>query len=117
MKSAGTAKPSFTASLVEEASYRADSPPDEEDIICGAGSDTVHVMYSHLTVTYIHQPYFLKTVSALHTFMLAMVLYPDVQVKAQAELDNVLGPDRLPEFEDRENLPYINAICLETLRW
>ena len=49
--------------------------------------------------------------------MLAMLLYPDVQKKAQAELDNVLGPDRLPEFDDRESLPYVDAICKETHRW
>ena len=49
--------------------------------------------------------------------MLGMLLYPDVQKKAQAELDQVLGPDRLPEFADRKNLPYINAICHEIHRW
>jgi cytochrome P450 len=49
--------------------------------------------------------------------MLAMVLSPDAQMKAQAELDAVVGPDRLPEFHDRDNLPYINALCKEILRW
>jgi cytochrome P450 len=46
-----------------------------------------------------------------------MVLSPEVQKKAQAELDAVVGPNRLPEFEDRNSLPYINALCKETLRW
>ena len=44
-----------------------------------------------------------------------MVLYPHVQAKAQAELDRVLG-DRLPTFQDRNDLPYINAICKEIQR-
>lgn len=46
-----------------------------------------------------------------------MVLYPDVQHRAQAELDEVVGPDRLPGPEDRECLPYINALVKEVLRW
>ena len=46
-----------------------------------------------------------------------MTLYPDVQKYAQAELDNVVGPTKLPDFEDRPNLPYIEAILSEALRW
>ncbi|KAH8103319.1 cytochrome P450 [Cristinia sonorae] len=57
------------------------------------------------------------TTSALQTFFLAMVLYPEVQRKAQATLDTVVGPTRLPTFDDREALPYIEAIVKETLRW
>jgi len=57
------------------------------------------------------------TVSAEYAFFLAMVLNPDVQKKAQAELDAVLGNDRLPTLADRANLPYINAVVLEVLRW
>ena len=53
----------------------------------------------------------------LLAFMLAMSVYPDVQRKAQAELDAVVGHDRLPTFQDRDRLPYINAICNEALRW
>ncbi|EGS17163.1 uncharacterized protein CTHT_0064770 [Thermochaetoides thermophila DSM 1495] len=37
--------------------------------------------------------------------------------KAQEELDLVVGPDRLPTFDDLRNLPYIRAIVAETLRW
>jgi cytochrome P450 len=50
-------------------------------------------------------------------FLLAMVKYPDVQKRAQAEIDLVIGPDRLPTFEDRASLPYIDAMLRETLRW
>lgn len=46
-----------------------------------------------------------------------MTLYPEVQRKAQAEIDAVVGNDRLPEFADRVHLPYINAVALEALRW
>lgn len=46
-----------------------------------------------------------------------MTMYPDVQKRAQAELDRLIGNDRLPTFDDREQLPYINALVKETLRW
>ena len=42
---------------------------------------------------------------------------PDVQKKAQAELDLVVGPDRLPDHGDKPMLPYVNAIVKEALRW
>lgn len=53
----------------------------------------------------------------MECFFLAMTLYPDVQHKAQEEIDRVVGSDRLPGFQDRENLPYIDAIVKEVLRW
>jgi len=46
-----------------------------------------------------------------------MALYPEVQKKAQAELDAVVGPDRLPLFSDRSSLTYINAMVKESMRW
>lgn len=46
-----------------------------------------------------------------------MRLYPNVMKRAQAEIDDVVGRDRLPTFADRENLPYIRAIVKEVLRW
>ncbi|KAJ2915292.1 hypothetical protein MD484_g5148, partial [Candolleomyces efflorescens] len=51
------------------------------------------------------------------TFFLAMLCYPDVQEKAFAEVVRVLGPNRLPTFEDKSKLPYITAIAKESLRW
>lgn len=45
-----------------------------------------------------------------------MKLNPEVQAKAQEELDRVLG-DRLPVAADKESLPYPNAILLETFQW
>ena len=46
-----------------------------------------------------------------------MVLYPEVQKKAQAEIDSIVGTNRLPDFDDRPFLPYINAIIKELSRW
>jgi cytochrome P450 len=50
-------------------------------------------------------------------FFHAMALHPEAQTKAQAEIDAVVGRDRLPDFNDRDNLPYVDALLRETLRW
>ncbi|KAF7346414.1 putative cytochrome P450 [Mycena sanguinolenta] len=57
------------------------------------------------------------TNSALASFFLAMAIYPDVQKKAQAEIDTVIGSHRLPEFADRPSLPFVEALCREVMRW
>jgi len=57
------------------------------------------------------------TVSAMASLFLALVLYPEAQTRAQAELDAVLGRDRLPTLDDRPRLPYIEAVCKELMRW
>ncbi|PFH50869.1 hypothetical protein AMATHDRAFT_60362 [Amanita thiersii Skay4041] len=97
----GVAKPSFAAKLLEnEACLTNDEIHDikwSSASLYSAGADT--------------------TVSAIYGFFKAMVLNPDVQAKAQAEIDAVIGHDRLPTVEDRANLPYVSALVLETERW
>ena len=56
------------------------------------------------------------TASSILVFLLYMVCYPEVLKKAQAEIDRVVGRDRLPEFSDRESMPYITAMAHEVLR-
>jgi cytochrome P450 len=51
------------------------------------------------------------------TFILAMLTNPDVQHRAQSEIDSVLEPDRLPTFSDLNGLPYFSAIIKEVLRY
>ncbi|KAG9311216.1 cytochrome P450 [Chiua virens] len=60
---------------------------------------------------------FETTFSTLLTFVLAMLLNPDVQECAQAEIDSIIGTARLPDFEDRPLLSYVEAVLRETLRW
>lgn len=57
------------------------------------------------------------TASTLCSAFLALVTHPSVLKAAQAELDSVIGTDRLPTFADEPNLPYIRALAKETLRW
>ena len=49
-------------------------------------------------------------------FMLAMVLHPEVYAKVQEEIDRVVGPDRLPTFEDRPLMPYFECVVKECYR-
>lgn len=46
-----------------------------------------------------------------------MTLEPGVQRKAQEEIDRVVGATRVPGVADRANLPYVDAVVKEILRW
>ena len=46
-----------------------------------------------------------------------MVMHPEVQRKAQAEIDRVIGGGRLPTLADQPNLPYVDALVKEVFRW
>ena len=81
-----------------------------------AGADTVRACRSSEEQSLIMSRW-LQSVSALINFVLAMTLYPEVQTRAQEELDRVVGRDRLPTFEDRAQLPYVSNVVKETLRW
>ncbi|KAF8871725.1 cytochrome P450 [Infundibulicybe gibba] len=88
---AGTGQPSLLADLLEINDSAAHSSKVDEEIIK-------------------------ETVSSLGTFFYAMALNPEVQRKAQAELDTIIG-GRLPTYDDRESMPYIEALYREVLRW
>ncbi|XP_039286576.1 probable cytochrome P450 303a1 [Nilaparvata lugens] len=47
---------------------------------------------------------------------LYMLLQPEIQDKAYEEIVRVIGRDRLPLLSDRPNMPYVEAIVLESLR-
>ena len=58
-----------------------------------------------------------QSLSTLQTFVAAMASYPEVQKRAQDELDLAIGPGRLPTMDDKQSLPYVSAILKECLRW
>ncbi|QRV88293.1 cytochrome P450 family protein [Ceratobasidium sp. AG-Ba] len=100
----GSNEPSIVRALLENDSKAGLSQEDLEDYIkhiaialFGAGSDT--------------------TVASLEVFVIAMIRHPEVQAKAQAEIDRVVGTKRLPSFEDQAQLPYIDQIIKEVMRW
>ncbi|KAL7784563.1 cytochrome P450 [Trichoderma ceciliae] len=99
-------QPSYVSELIEAYSDGKSTQVDQEikegiawtaGTVFAAGSDT--------------------TVGTLMAFVLAMILHPEVQQKAQEEIDRVIGPNRLPGYEDQSSLPYIDALIKEMLRW
>ncbi|KIJ50984.1 hypothetical protein M422DRAFT_159164 [Sphaerobolus stellatus SS14] len=100
---AGIAKPSFVGNSLLQLGLDDESNEDIDAVkrvaagILGAGTDT--------------------TASTLMVFILAMATHPQYMRKAQEELSKVVGQSRLPEFDDRPALPYIEAILKEVLRW
>ena len=50
-------------------------------------------------------------------FLIVMAQHPEIQKRAQEELDRVIGSNRLPLVSDRDDLPYVNAVAKEVLRW
>ncbi|KZT73750.1 cytochrome P450 [Daedalea quercina L-15889] len=56
------------------------------------------------------------TASIMQWFSALIPAYPDIQQKAQEELDRVVGRDRLPTLEDEKNLPFCHAIIKEVER-
>ncbi|KAH9987255.1 cytochrome P450 [Russula vinacea] len=96
----GGDRPSFCASLIQHPD-RGSLSELEMSFLAGqlysAGADT--------------------TATTLSWWMLAMLAFPEVQRRAQAEIDDVVGRDRLPTFADSPRLPYVHAIIKEVLRW
>jgi cytochrome P450 len=58
-----------------------------------------------------------QTTATLAAFFLAMILHPEVFAKAQAEIDRVVGTGRLPDFQDRTSLPYVESVVKEVYRY
>ncbi|KAI0366792.1 cytochrome P450 [Pilatotrama ljubarskyi] len=102
----GIARPSIAASLLEKESK------DKESV----GKISQEDLYRNITgIAYLTGAD--TTFSSVQAFFLAMAMHPELQRKAQAELDAVVGSHRLPDFSDREALPYVNALIKEVFRW
>ena len=97
--------------------------PDSWPFSLSAGSDTVRfppawpriLLFIHSFIhSFIHLH---QTASSIQNFFLAMVLNPEIQKKAQKQLDAVIGKDRIPNFDDLPSLPYLEAVMMEVLRF
>ncbi|KZT51052.1 cytochrome P450 [Calocera cornea HHB12733] len=103
--SAGTAHPSYVTNLLSqtEKSERMDVAEVEELVkwsagtLYGAGSDT--------------------TVVTIQNFLVALLQFPKAQERAREEVDRVVGRERMPDIQDRERMPYCQAMVQEILRW
>ncbi|THU84143.1 cytochrome P450 [Dendrothele bispora CBS 962.96] len=95
----GTAEDSFTAKWLKQHI----SAQEELDLkfasssMFGAGGETSAVTF--------------------YVFYLLMSMHPEVQKRAHAEIDAVIGGERLPNLEDRPHLPYVEAVCKEVMRY
>ncbi|KAJ5466235.1 cytochrome P450 [Penicillium desertorum] len=65
----------------------------------------------------LEQAGFEAILTVLRLLIKAVVLHPNCLEEAQQELDRVVGPNRLPTFDDFHQLPYINAMINEAMRW
>ncbi|KAF4597210.1 hypothetical protein EYR40_007662 [Pleurotus pulmonarius] len=99
----GTSKPSFLSNMLERFNGRTLSDEEREDL-----KDAAAVMYGAGAGT---------TSATLGMFFLAMLDNPECQKLAQAEIDRVVGKDRLPTFDDHTSLPYVECLAQELLRW
>ncbi|KAI6714582.1 hypothetical protein JHW43_002846 [Diplocarpon mali] len=82
-----------------------------------AGTETLSKRQFAALPAFLYGAGFDTTASTIHSAILALLVHPDVQRAAQAEIDAVVGRDRTPKFEDQAKLPYIDALIKETLRW
>ncbi|KAI0308770.1 cytochrome P450 [Amylostereum chailletii] len=98
----GDAPPSMAASIIKEQNTLPDS---EKDRVSAQAVPAVSYLGAADT-----------TISSFMTFLLAMILNPDAQKRAQAEIDAVVGSSRLPGFDDEMSLPYVNALVTEVQR-
>ncbi|KAG0698791.1 cytochrome P450, partial [Suillus ampliporus] len=55
--------------------------------------------------------------SVLMNFILAMILHTHAQERAYNLIESVVGAKRLPTFQDRPSLSYVDAILHECMRW
>lgn len=57
------------------------------------------------------------TANQILTIILALAKNPEIQKRARKEIDAVCGTDRAPLFSDFKELPYVNCIVKEGMRW
>ncbi|KAF4619930.1 hypothetical protein D9613_004665 [Agrocybe pediades] len=98
----GKASPSLVTSMLER-KFSSGITAEEEATI----ENIAYTVYGAASGT---------TTASMATFFHLMSKHRDIQRKAQAEIDEVVGTKRLPGYEDRPRLPYIEAIYREVMR-
>ncbi|RDA89341.1 hypothetical protein CP532_6183 [Ophiocordyceps camponoti-leonardi (nom. inval.)] len=107
----GSYRPSFVSRIINQLPVGKD---DDADAAKRRSQDVNDVQWS---AAMLYNGGLDTSVAILSGFVLAMATFPHVQIKAQEEIERVVGTDRLPGFADRANLPYIDAIVQEACRW
>jgi hypothetical protein len=52
----------------------------------------------------------------VNNLTVAALCFPEITKRVQAELDNVVGRDRMPTFDDERLLPFLGAFIREITR-
>ncbi|KAI0764606.1 O-methylsterigmatocystin oxidoreductase [Trametes elegans] len=101
----GTARSSMVTTLIEGVTLEGcEVTPEDEDCF----RDVAGLAYPTGADT---------TMFSTQAFFLAMCQHSSAQMRAQAKLDIIVRPERLPEFSDRAELPYVCALVREVVRW
>ncbi|KAF9457241.1 cytochrome P450 [Collybia nuda] len=104
----GNAAPCFVSTslddIASEPSLSVAEAKKKEELV----EDCASVMYAAATDS---------STATLRSFFALMALHPRVMKRAQGDIDRITEGERMPTFDDWENLPYINAIFMEVLRY
>lgn len=57
------------------------------------------------------------TAAQILTLILAFAKNPHVQEKAREQIDKICPATRIPKFSDFKDIPYINQVVKEGMRW
>ncbi|KIY61920.1 cytochrome P450 [Cylindrobasidium torrendii FP15055 ss-10] len=99
---------SFCSTLLQERQKENEKTKQDDDTFDFDLKWTANSMYSASGDT---------NVALVTSFFRAMSLHPGSARKAQIEIDKVTGGSRLPTLDDRTQLPYLDAVFTEVLRW
>ncbi|TFK20134.1 cytochrome P450 98A3 [Coprinopsis marcescibilis] len=97
--------PSMVKELMPEIASEANIDHHEQEIIARNTAAQTYIAGSDTTMT------------SMLALIAVLLVYPDVQKKARDEVDAVIGCDRLPNAQDLDHLPYIEALVKEVSRW
>jgi len=101
----GTARPSLALEYLQQFGELSESDRSEAEKTLAGALGSIYIAGADTTVT------------TMLTLLVACLVHPEAQQRARDEIDSVVGRERLPSFEDRPRLPFIDAMCKEVLRW
>jgi len=101
----GTARPSLALEYLQEIEKLSEPDRAEAEKTLAGALGSIYVAGADTTVT------------TMLTLLIACMVHPEAQKRARDQIDAVVGRERLPSFEDRSRLPFVDAMCKEVLRW
>ncbi|PAV15713.1 cytochrome P450 [Pyrrhoderma noxium] len=103
-RNSGTAIPSLVTRMLDD--YEAKQIKDE-----------IHEMNMKNAAAVLYIAGVESSEDVLMSFLLMMTRHPEFVERAQNEIDSVLGSERLPNLDDRPNLPFVECVLKEVYRF